>query len=231
MKKVVICILILFFLPLIYAEEPIIIIEVYNNSRLINDSNFLTGEDDPLFVSAGNISNYSEYANCWTTTEGIKCDVADITYDEISGDISTANQTVWDMLMANLTESANKWDNLDTHEDIPGYEFWYNQSTATFEMHNDIWAATFNATYETFSYNQTEAVLSSHLNTTQMENSGGVINLLESWLTAFVQSVAGVPADANFTSINTTIVRSDVNTSYGIYTNETDIIYGYIEGL
>jgi len=29
--------------------------------------------------------NSSSYTNCWTTAEGIKCDVADITYDEISG--------------------------------------------------------------------------------------------------------------------------------------------------
>jgi len=29
--------------------------------------------------------NSSTYANCWSTAEGVKCDVADITYDEISG--------------------------------------------------------------------------------------------------------------------------------------------------
>jgi hypothetical protein len=29
--------------------------------------------------------NTSAYANCWSTLEGVKCDVSDITYDEISG--------------------------------------------------------------------------------------------------------------------------------------------------
>jgi len=42
-------------------------------------------EDIPINYSNIVINETSNMTNCWSTAEGIKCDVSDITYDEISG--------------------------------------------------------------------------------------------------------------------------------------------------
>jgi len=61
--------------------------------------------DTPINYSTINV-NYSQYADCWTTTEGVMCDVSDIstgdltdddTYVQVSGDSMTGNLEIDDV--------------------------------------------------------------------------------------------------------------------------------------
>jgi len=55
------------------------------NGTLAFDSRVSDVNNTLQIYLTANQSNSSEYANCWMTSEGLKCDVSDITYDEISG--------------------------------------------------------------------------------------------------------------------------------------------------
>ena len=92
MKKIIFVLALFLIINVSAATAEINIVgkEDSGTNNLIN----LVTPTPPAITSNTTVMNSSTYANCWSTAEGIKCDVADITYDEISGgDVDASGYT------------------------------------------------------------------------------------------------------------------------------------------
>ncbi len=80
------------------------------------------------------------------------------------------------------------------------------------------------------------------INQTQFDNSTGVLNIIPSWLINFINSLTSgfllksgdtMSGNLNMSNNNITTIKktSYTNSSYGIWSNSTDVVIGYIGGL
>ena len=118
----------------------------------------------------------------------------------------------------------------------------YNQTTpaiayidAALVASNDSWSSTYNATYDIWAYNQTQGV---SVNDTQFDFNDP-ITIKTSWLIDFFDEfyckLTGCELRGNIDMNENNITKikksTYVNESYGIWSNSTDIVLGYIGGL
>lgn len=79
-KKMILCILILLLIGTLSATA------VVNLGESESQGSTLKMQEKPTIINYSLVNtNHSYTTDCWITTEGVKCDVSDITYDEISG--------------------------------------------------------------------------------------------------------------------------------------------------
>jgi len=102
-------------------------------------------------------STYTLYNDIWSSTYNA-------TYAASTGDNSSWNQTFANTLYAPIgTTGGNlSWNETRANLLYSGIEWDYNQTTATYNLYNDIWSSTYNATYasaagDNSSWNQTYA--------------------------------------------------------------------------
>jgi len=157
--------------------------------RIANDS-FLQGQID-LIVS---------YNSSWNET------YADTLYYSITNPSNFINLTTGQSLNdTTLIVSVNSslWDYINTNEASwlstynSTYSMWaYNQTTATYNLYNDIWSSTYNATYDAkadYQFTDNNFNGSGNFNTTgNIQATTGFFNLAWSYLTNIPNLIYGI---------------------------------------
>jgi len=163
--------------------------------RLFSDGSLFTCLETSGGDGAGNLSS----------TNGVYL------YDD--GEIVYFNETKLNLTITDLAGSGSggnsSFNQTLTDGLYAGIEWAYNQTTATYNLYNDVWSSTYNATYDAlisynlsfnqtltdglyadiiWGYNQTEAL---NVNETQMEFSNGYLNILQSWIESVIDSIFG----------------------------------------
>jgi len=163
---------------------------------------FLTGNWNQGIFNFTNINSWFKGLVNWSSIQNAPIEdwtsTYNSTYDSIVGD----NES-WNESHANTLYSGIEWA--------------YNQTTATFNLYDIIWRTTFNSTYDSIvgdnaDWNKTYAdtlyiaegeeanlnVNSSNfwdtfdtVNATQINNVAGVLNIIPSWITSFIDAWLG----------------------------------------
>jgi hypothetical protein len=168
-------------LTLISAERPNIIIEIHNVSQLVNDEGFITSYVDTYY-------QYSVFYNCSGAEVGL-------------GNGTCINQSVFfDDTDTNITDTS-AYVNCSGMETFLGNGSCQNLSIYLDDTTIPDTNCSINGSCDTIVYWDNESVLNTNssnwwdnyntANVTQFDNVGGVLHLLDSWLTTFFNIMFG----------------------------------------